>query len=92
MRTENQDVQILKELVDTLLNKMKEGFILLANCKGDSVNFIARCNMPLSAGEIVKKAAQLSGGNGGGSNTFAQGAGKTTEHIEEVFDMIRKEI
>ena len=92
MRTENQDVQILKELVDTLLNKMKEGFILLANCKGDSVNFIARSNMPLSAGEIVKKAAQLSGGNGGGSNTFAQGAGKTTEHIEEIFDMIRKEI
>lgn len=92
MRTENQDVQILKELVDTLLNKMKEGFILFANCKGDSVNFIARSNMPLSAGEIVKKAAQLSGGNGGGSNTFAQGAGKTTEHIEEIFDMIRKEI
>ena len=92
MRTENQDVQILKELVDTLLNKMKEGFILLANCKGDSVNFIARSNTPLSAGEIVKKAAQLSGGNGGGSNTFAQGAGKTTEHIEEIFDMIRKEI
>lgn len=92
MRTENQDVQILKELVDTLLNKMKEGFILLANCKGDSVNFIARSNTPLSAGEIMKKAAQLSGGNGGGSNTFAQGAGKTTEHIEEIFDMIRKEI
>ena len=92
MRTENQDVQILKELVDTLLNKMKEGFIFFANCKGDSVNFIARSNTHLSAGDIVKKAAQKSGGNGGGSKTFAQGAGKTKEYIDEIFDMIRKEI
>lgn len=92
MRTENQDVQILKDLVDTLLNKMKEGFILFANCKGDSVKFIARSNTHLSAGDVVKQAAQLSGGNGGGSKTFAQGAGKTREHIEEIFDSIRKEI
>lgn len=92
MKTENQDMTVLKEIIDNLLNKMEKGFILFANCKAEQVNFLARSNIELSAGDIVKMAAQKSNGNGGGSKTFAQGGGKTPEFIEEIFDIVRKEI
>ncbi|MDE5586938.1 MAG: alanine--tRNA ligase, partial [Bacilli bacterium] len=92
MQLKDQDNTILKNIIDDLLNKMGEGFILFANCRGENVNFIARSNIELNAGDIVKMASQLSSGNGGGSKTFAQGGGKTTEHISEIFDKVREQL
>ena len=92
MKLENQDMSILKNVVDALLNKMGTGFIFLANIKGDSVNFLARSNIQLSAGEMVKMASTKSLGNGGGSPTFAQGGGKTTEFLDEIFTNIKEQI
>ena len=48
--------------------------------------------MWLNAGMTVKSASSRSLGNGGGSPTFAQGGGKTTEFIEEIFDTVREDI
>lgn len=90
MKLENYDSKVLKNIVDDLLNRMGEGFILFANCNGENVSFIARSNIELSAGDIVKMATSISQGNGGGSKTFAQGGGKTTEHIEEIFDKVKE--
>ena len=68
-------------------------FILLANINNGSVNFLGRSNNPkLNAGEIVKNACVTSGGNGGGSPKFAQGAGKTVEEIENIFNKIIKDL
>ena len=92
MKLEDKDMNILKNIVDALLNKMGTGFIFLANEKGESVNFLARSNISLSAGEMVKMAATKSFGNGGGSPTFAQGGGKTTEFLYEIFAEIRDEL
>ena len=39
----------------------------------------------MNAGEIVKKVSTASLGNGGGSNKFAQGSGKTTKEIDNLF-------
>ena len=74
------------------MSRMGNGFILFVNCKGENVNFIARSNIDLDAGEIVKMASTLSSGNGGGSKTFAQGGGKTTKHIQEIFDSIKEKL
>lgn len=90
MKLENYDSKVLKNIVDDLLNRMGEGFILFANCNGENVSFIARSNIELSAGDIVKMATSISQGNGGGSKTFAQGGGKTTEHIEEIFAKVKE--
>jgi len=92
MKLENQDMNILKNVVDALLNKIGNGFIFFANVKGESVNFLARSNISLSAGEMVKMAATKSLGNGGGSPTFAQGGGKTTQFIDEIFEEIKGQI
>ena len=34
----------------------------------------------------------MSQGNGGGSPTFAQGGGKTTDNLDEIFNLIEEEL
>ena len=87
-KVNNMDVNSLKQVMDNLANKYENIFILIANINGASVNFVARSNSSMNAGLIVKNASVKSGGNGGGSNKFAQGGGKTTSEINNIFNEI----
>ena len=91
MKLKYQDKDVLKSIIDTLLNKMGNGFIFFANVNEDRVQFLARSNINLSAGDIIKLAASKSNGNGGGSPTFAQGGGKDITHLDEILDEIRNQ-
>ena len=92
-KVENMNINSLKQVMDNLVNEYKDIFILLANVNGDTVNLLARSNnSKLNAGVILKDAATTCLGNGGGSPTFAQGAGKDITKIDEVFDKIKKDI
>lgn len=93
MRVENEDINILKTIADSLVNEIGKGFVFFANVKDlTSVLFIARSNCSVNAGFIVKEASTIAGGNGGGSPTFAQGGGKTIECLDQIFDDIEKEL
>ena len=92
MKTENKDINLLKSVADTLINEMNEGFILFINVSGDKVNFISRSNCLVDAGRVVKQAAILSAGNGGGSKTFASGAGKNIEKLDEIYELVKSEL
>ena len=88
-KVENMDINSLKQVMDNLANEYQNIFILLANVNKDNVNFLARSNNPLmNAGDYVKNAAIKSGGNGGGSPKFAQGAGKKVTEIDNIFQSI----
>ncbi len=92
-KVENMNINSLKQVMDNLVNEYKNIFILLVNVNEDSLNILARSNNPnLSAGTILKDAASTLGGNGGGSPTFAQGAGRDESKIDEVFDKIKGNI
>ena len=92
-KVDNMNNNSLKAAMDNLANEYENIFILLANINGDNVNFLSRSNnIKLNAGEVVKKASVKSLGNGGGSNTFAQGAGKTTKEIDNIFQNIIKDL
>ena len=82
------DVNSLKQVMDNLANEYDNIFILIANVNGDNVNFLSRSNSSINAGLIVKNASIKSLGNGGGSPKFAQGGGKTTSEIENIFNEI----
>ena len=87
------DVNSLKQVMDNMANKYNDIFILIANVTGENVSFLARNNNPLlNAGVIVKDASVRSLGNGGGSNKFAQGGGKTTKEITNIFNDIIKDL
>ena len=93
MITDNKEVNILKVIADEIVNEMKEGFVFFANVTEDNkINFISRSTCKINSGKIVKEAAQMAEGNGGGSPTFAQGAGKAITKLEEITKKIKKEI
>lgn len=93
MDVKNKDINLLKSIADSLINELSQGVIFFANIKEDgSVNFIGKSNCFVNIGLIVKDAAISSSGNGGGSPTFAQGVGKNTEKLEEIFNHIEKVI
>ena len=92
-KVNNIDINSLKQLMDNLANEYNNIFILLANINNNVVTFLARSNNPsMNAGEILKEVSIKSGGNGGGSNKFAQGSGKKIEEIDNIFSKIVKDL
>ena len=93
MKLQDKETSLLKSIADTIMNDMSSGFIFFANVMNHkSVQFIAKSNCAVPAGEIVKKACIATGGNGGGSPTFAQGGGKDIESLDDVLESILEDI
>lgn len=93
MKLNNKDINLIKTIIDSLMNEMNNAFILFINVKeDDTVNFIAKSTSSIKAGDIVKYAASKSEGNGGGSPTFAQGGGKTSKYVEEIITYVEEVI
>lgn len=91
MKVVNKDVNLLKAIADNLIQSMDVGLIFFANVKNDdSINFIARSNCHVNAGFVVKDASISANGNGGGSPTFAQGGGKTSSNLDDIFKHVEK--
>jgi len=91
-RMENIDKKLLKPFVDRLSDRLPKGFIMLANVSDDKVTFIAKSNNDIHAGNIAKKAAQITGGNGGGRADFAQAGGKDISKVDEALAAIKEEL
>ena len=93
MKVENLEMNELKTIVDELINKLGKGIVFFANIKDKSVNFICKCNgVDSKAGLIVKKAAEMSDGRGGGSSTFAQGGSSNVKNINEILKAVKESI
>jgi len=93
VKTEGYDGNTVKQMVDRLFNKMGTGMVLIANVNGSNVNFIGKNNIEnINIGAIVKKCATTSGGNGGGSNVFAQGGGTNAQVVDSLFMEIKKDL
>ena len=92
MKIDNEDNDTLKNIADTLVNKYSNMFILFANINQENINFIARSNSLIDAGKIIKDITKLTGGNGGGSNKFARGAGKDINKLDESLETVKNGI
>jgi len=84
------DIEALRQLSDRLKASMPSGCLLLAavNPENGAVQFIASATDDavkngIHAGNLVKAAATLCGGNGGGRPNHAQAGGKDASKIEE---------
>ncbi len=86
-RTDNLDVNGLRQLVDNLKNKMKSGVVVLGGLADGKASFIAGVTSDLisrvKAGDIVKQTAVLAGGSGGGRPDLALAGGKESGKIDE---------
>lgn len=91
---ENIDI---KNLIDEFKNKFEKSVILLIQNKNEKINLAAGVkNAPLKAGILVKQAAIILGGNGGGRDDFATAGGKDFAKIDQALqeskDFIEKEL
>jgi alanyl-tRNA synthetase len=73
---------------DKIKDKIQSGVVVLASGEGDKVSFVAMCTEDAvkagaKAGDIVKTAATICGGGGGGRPNMAQAGGKDASKIGE---------
>ncbi|EBF5861994.1 alanine--tRNA ligase [Campylobacter jejuni] len=80
-RIDNGDI---KAMIDDFKNKFAKAVILLIQVKDEKITLAAGVkDVPLKAGALVKEAAQILGGNGGGRDDFATAGGKDLSKINE---------
>ena len=87
----------LKAYAETLRNKMNNGFVFISNEADGKVTFVCASSKAaiakgLKAGDLVKAAAQLTGGNGGGRPDMAQAGGRDTSRIPEAIALIKEKV
>jgi alanyl-tRNA synthetase len=89
------NVTDLREAVDLTLNKLGSGIVFLASAEDDKCNILAKISDDLikqgySAHELIKIAAPIIEGTGGGKPNLAQAGGKRPEKLNEAIQTIRK--
>ncbi len=87
-RLSDADMNELRKTSDAIKDKAPESIIILASELGGKVNFVVSCcdsavKAGAKAGDIVKVAAVMCGGGGGGRPNMAQAGGKDPSKINE---------
>jgi alanyl-tRNA synthetase len=82
-----EDIKGLRDLSDTLRDRMGEGVIVLGAEIGAKANLLVSVSKELSAiikaGDIIKQLAPVVGGSGGGKPELAQAGGSQPEKLGE---------
>ncbi len=91
--TYDYEINILKQIIDSLVNKYKDAFVLIANKNGNNVNFLAKStNDKFDCGSIVKDLSIKCKGNGGGSKLFAQGGGNDATDLDKYLASVKNDL
>ena len=82
----------LRETLDKLKDRLGSCVVLLATADADKVNLIAGVSKDLTdrckAGDLVREAAALVGGKGGGRPDMAQAGGTNPAGVPQALDMV----
>ena len=80
----------LRNLADTLRDKLGSGVVVLASRDGGKVSVIVTVSKDLTdrlnAGRLVKSLAAVVGGSGGGRPDFAQAGGKEPDSLPRLLE------
>ena len=92
-KVEAGNMNQLRNMVDELKQKLTSGVILLAAENKGKVQLIAGVtddliNRNIHAGKLIKEAAQVCGGGGGGRPDMAQAGGKEPSKINEALQTV----
>ncbi|MFV0498665.1 MAG: alanine--tRNA ligase [Bacilli bacterium] len=93
---ENTNVDAVKTFIDNSFEKYKLEVIFVV-IKNDSAIFIAKASenaikTGINCGELVKTAAKICGGNGGGKSTFAQAGAKNLNLVDKAIEKVKEMI
>ncbi|WP_017797122.1 alanine--tRNA ligase [Oceanobacillus kimchii] len=92
-----KDMNQLRSMMDELKQKLSSGVILLATENNGKVQLVAGVTKDMleknmHAGNIVKQAATVCGGGGGGRPDMAQAGGKDPSKIKEALQSVEQYI
>jgi len=85
---------ILREMGDTLRDRLKSAVVVLATVYNGKPNFLAMVTPDLiakgfHAGDIINQVAKVTGGGGGGKAAMAQAGGKDAAKIDEALKLVK---
>ena len=85
----------LKEYAETLRNKLEDSIVFLTSNVNDKLTFVCACskkavNAGIKAGDLVKKAAEVTNGKGGGRPDIAQAGGKDLDKVTEAINLVKE--
>jgi alanyl-tRNA synthetase len=86
----------LRNLGDSLKEKLGEGLVFIASTKDGKVSIVAMATdaavkAGVSAGNVIKAVAGLVGGKGGGRPNMAQAGGTNADGIKECLEAVYAE-
>ncbi len=87
--TEPMSIPTLKQLIDVIYDKIKAEVLFVVHKDEDKATFICKSSST-HAGDLIKLAAQLTNGSGGGKPTLAQGGTKDLTHLEKAIKEVEK--
>ncbi|BCR35626.1 alanine--tRNA ligase [Mariniplasma anaerobium] len=85
----NIDNKVLKQLTDALYDKIDAETIFMINLTDDKATYICKSSLD-NANIIIKQAAQLSNGSGGGRGNMAQGGTQDLDKVEAMIEKIKE--
>ncbi|WP_431798738.1 alanine--tRNA ligase [Halobacillus andaensis] len=90
-----KDMNALRTMMDDLKQQIDSGILLLAAENGEKVQLIAGVSKDLidkgyHAGNLIKEAASICGGGGGGRPDMAQAGGKDSSKITEALNYAKE--
>lgn len=91
------DSKLGKPLVEKLINALDDGVVFGAFVNDDKVSFVCAVSESwikdgIKAGDLVKEAAKLTNGGGGGRPQFAQAGGKDISKVDKVISVINQKL
>jgi alanyl-tRNA synthetase len=91
-KVDGVDRDALRQMVDTLRQKLGSGVVVLASAEDGKVALITGVTKDLipklHAGKIVQELAKLVGGSGGGRPDLAEAGGKDTSNVESALSTV----
>ena len=90
------DTAELRTMGDFLRDKDPKAVAVIASINGEKITFLAVCGKEavargIKAGDLVRGAAKVLGGGGGGKPDFAQGGGSDASRIDEALKALEAE-
>ena len=91
------DGNAMKNMSASLMDRMQEGVVFLGGVCDDKLVFVARASKQavangVHAGNLIKTAASVCDGKGGGKPDLAQGGGKNCEALNEAIQTIKNNL
>lgn len=91
VKTNNIDGASLKALADKLMDHLQNGLVFLVNITNDKLVLVCKSTTDIHAGKLVKEAAKIAGGGGGGRHDFAQAGGKDISKADDIIEYVKKQ-